>query len=242
MERNPARTASLTDSADCAWQLSQTPDSRACSPAACASSPAVLGHLRSARYEDVVVAEQELHAVEALGGVLDDVLTAGVGALPVGDEMPVGAQRVVVPLGAGGPQPGPADGPGPDLVAQDHLDRHRQQRARRVGGGEARVEHDRRVALGAGEFRLHALDVMEEAHVERRVERGVDVTHGRREREVRVRFDQPRHDRAPGDVHDPTRPVVVAPAGADLDDAVAVDDHLSRVPGRCRSRRTPPRR
>ena len=38
MDRNPARTATLTDSADWAWQLSQTPDSRACSPAALASS------------------------------------------------------------------------------------------------------------------------------------------------------------------------------------------------------------
>ena len=38
MERNPLRTASLIDSGFCAWQLSQTPDSLACSPAAAASS------------------------------------------------------------------------------------------------------------------------------------------------------------------------------------------------------------
>ena len=38
MDRNPARTATLTDSADWAWQFSHTPDSRACSPAALASS------------------------------------------------------------------------------------------------------------------------------------------------------------------------------------------------------------
>src|ERR1700735_5116303 len=38
MDRNPLRTASLMDPGFCAWQLSQTPDSLACAPAAAASS------------------------------------------------------------------------------------------------------------------------------------------------------------------------------------------------------------
>src|ERR1700733_11482001 len=168
MDRNPARTASLTDSADCAWQLSQTPDSRACSPAACASSQLYWVICDPPATKTSSLLSRNLTLSKPWAAFSTTYCLQASGPCQSAMKCPSGRSGWLS-------RSGPADGPGLDLVAEDHLDRHRQQRAGRVGRGEARVEQDARVALRAGELRLHALDVVEEAHVERRVERGVDV-------------------------------------------------------------------
>jgi hypothetical protein len=117
---------------------------------------------------------------------------------------------------------------GLDLVTEDDLDRHGQQRSGRVGRGETGVEQDRGVALGACELARQALDVVEERDVERRIEGRVDVPDRRREGQVRVRLDHARHDRAATGVEQLVVAMIVQPPGAHLDDPVALDDDLAR--------------
>jgi hypothetical protein len=62
------------------------------------------------------------------------------------------------------------------------------------------VEQDLRVALGDREVLVGRRHVAEEADVQRRVERRVDVAERGRERQVTVRLDQAGHDRRAGAV------------------------------------------
>ena len=111
MDRNPARTATLTDSADWAWQFSQTPDSRACSPAALASSWVYWVICEPPGMNTSSLESRNLTAVEAHRGLLADERAARVRALPLRLDVAVRADRVVVPLHAGRRIRGPGTAP-----------------------------------------------------------------------------------------------------------------------------------
>jgi hypothetical protein len=70
---------------------------------------------------------------------------------------------------------------------------------------------------------------MEEADVQRRVKRRVDVPDRGRESQVRMGLDQARHDRGPGAVHDLVAGLDRgAAAGPHALDAVAQNHHVGR--------------
>ena len=190
----------------------------------------VLGDLTAPFDEHVVVAEQQLDRVVALFGAVTDPLGDRARTLPLDDGMAMRIARVGVAFGGTGLQPRPGHGARRQLVAKGDLGRHLEERSGGEGGREPGVEQDARVALGPGQFRREALDVLEEGDVEGRIERRIDVAHRRREREVGVRFDQPGNHSASGRVDDVVAVVQVGMvAGTHLGDPLVVDDDLTRL-------------
>src|SRR3984885_3457763 len=185
------------DAGFCAWQFSQTPDSLACSPAAAASSGLYWVTLDppSKKTSSLLSSSLTLSKPMAACSAMNARTASGPVSLGCGPSGPI-----CTGLLSRSNEAARIRGPGGDLVAQEPLRGHRRQRSGRVHAGEPVIEHDQGVPPGDLEVFVRRRHVVEEADVERRVERRVDVPERRGKGQVAVRVDQAGHDGQPGAV------------------------------------------